>query len=113
MERGLKRPLRRVQRLGYRPEGYGFTLQEAPTVRSAAQLKRHWPRSCLDGWAQSDDQLQWEPEDLFIGRLLRHAQGLQRSVRAGEQQFWRGPSQRSALRLLSSATNPHQMALFS
>src|SRR5260221_14176419 len=100
MERGLKRSLRRVQRLGYRPEGYGFTLQAAPTVRSAAQVKRHWLRSCLDGWAQSDDQLQRQPEDLFVSRLLRYAQGLQRALRAGEQRFWRGSSQRSALRLL-------------
>src|SRR4029077_124721 len=66
MERGLKRSLRRVQRLGYRQERYGFTLQAAPTVRSAAPVKRHWLRSCLDGWAQSDDQLQWEPEDLLL-----------------------------------------------
>src|SRR5258708_26265235 len=100
MERGLKRSLRRVQRLGYRQERYGFTLQEAPTVRSAAQLKRHWLRRCLDGWAQSDDQLQREPEDLFVGRVLRHAQGLQRSVRAGEHQLWRGPAQPSSLPLL-------------
>src|SRR5258708_33153762 len=102
MERGLKRSLRRVQRLGYRQERYGFTLQGAPTVRSAAPLKRHWLRSCLDGWGQSDDQLQWEPEDLFVGRLLRHAQGLQRSVQAGEQRFWSRPSTLSAHSLLTA-----------
>src|SRR5271165_2223062 len=28
------------------------------TVRSAAQVKQHWLRSCLDGWVQSNDQLQ-------------------------------------------------------
>src|SRR5882762_3928431 len=100
MGRGLKRSLRRVHSLAYRQERYGFTLPEAPTVRSAAQLKRHWLRSCLDGSVRSDDQLQREPEDLFIGRLLRHAQGLQWSVRSGEQRFWRGSSQRSALCLL-------------
>jgi transposase len=45
----------------------------------------------VDGWAQSDDQLQRGPEDLFVSRLLRHAQGLQRSLRAGEQRFGEDP----------------------
>ena len=43
----------------------------------------------LDGWAQNDDQLQREAENLFVGRLLRYAQGLQWSLRPGEQQLWR------------------------
>jgi hypothetical protein len=55
--------------------------------------------STLAYWLQSRHRHR-EPEDFFVGRLLRHAQGLQRSVRAGEQRFWRGSSQRSAQRLL-------------
>jgi hypothetical protein len=37
-------------------------------ISSAAEAA--WLRSCLDGWVQSDDQLQREPEDIFVGRLL-------------------------------------------
>src|SRR5450755_2709498 len=96
---GLKRCWRTVRGLDCLQEGYGYTLQEVPTVRSAAQVKRPWLRSCLGAWVQSDDQLQRELEDFFVSRLLRHAQGLQRTVRTGEQQFWRGSSQRSALRV--------------
>jgi hypothetical protein len=65
---GLKRWLRTLQGLACRQARYGFTLPEAPTVRSVAQVKRPWLRSCLDGWAQSDDQLQRQPEDLFVSR---------------------------------------------
>jgi transposase len=54
MERGLKRSLTRtVQRLEHRQERYGSTSQQAPTVRSAAQLKLPWRRSCLDGWRKA------------------------------------------------------------
>ena len=80
---GLKQSLRTVHSLGFKEELYGFILQEAPTVRSAVGLKRRWPRSCLNGSVQSDDQLQREPENISDGRLLRHAQTLPRSSRCG------------------------------
>ena len=67
MEGGLKHSFRTVHGLASRKERYGFTLQEAPTVRSAVRPRWQWPRSCLDGWVQSDDQLQWKPEDILDG----------------------------------------------
>ena len=79
--------LENVPGLECREEGYGSTLQEVPTARSAASVKQPWLRSCLGAWVQSDDQFQREPEDFFVSRWLRHAQGLQRSLRTGEQQF--------------------------
>jgi len=47
MGRGLKRSLRTVHGLACRQEHYGFNLQEALTVRSAAQVKRH---DCGTAW---------------------------------------------------------------
>src|ERR1700761_6624487 len=99
MESGLKRCWRTVRRLECRLEGYGSTIQEVPTARSAAERKRPWLQSCLGVWVQSDDQLQRESKDFFVSRWLRHAQGLQRALRTGEQQFWGGSSQRRTLRL--------------
>jgi hypothetical protein len=35
---------------------------------------------CFGAWVQSDDQLKRESEDFSVSRVLRHAQGLQRSL---------------------------------
>jgi hypothetical protein len=56
-------------------------ISSAAEVALAAEL--------LGRLAQSDDQLQGEPENLFVGRLLRYAQRLQCSSWPGEQQLWR------------------------
>jgi len=71
MESGVKRSLlRRVTRLGYRQRRRSDLLRGAPTVRQQRALKRALAAECIGtGWGQSDDdQLQWEPEDLFCGR---------------------------------------------
>src|ERR1700758_232082 len=73
MGTGSKRLLTRiVHQLGHRQERYGFILPEAPIVKSVVLLNWPWRQSCLDGWAQSDDQLQREPENLFVGGLLSY-----------------------------------------
>jgi transposase len=97
---GLKRLLRTVHSRACQAGALRIYFAEAPTVRSVMRLRRQWLRSYLDGSVQSDDQLQWKPQDIFDGRLLRHAQRLQRSLGSGEQRLWRGSSKRSALRLL-------------